>query len=135
MRRSIVVAIKQNESTYEFVYGHSAFGFVGRRGLDQGAFTIKHGVKFCRLQYLVDLDCLGGALKFASVLFAFFLQPSLIAREQGDSSVTTYSAFEAAAVEVDALTWAFDASSVAEAADFPARLAGGLRFELIFELR
>ena len=86
MRQSIVAAIKQTKSTYEFDYGHSAFGFVGRRGLDQGAFTTEHGVKFCRLQYLVDLDCLGGALKFAGVLFAFFLQPGLIAREQGDSS-------------------------------------------------
>jgi hypothetical protein len=72
-----------NEANREIDYGHGAFGFVGRRWLDQSTFTSEHGLKFCRLEYFVDLDCLGGALEFASILFAFLFQPGMIAHQQG----------------------------------------------------
>jgi hypothetical protein len=71
------ILTKRTGRTYEVDYGHCAFRFIRRRWLDQISLASEHGIKFGRLENFIDLDRLRRALKFASILFAFFLQPSL----------------------------------------------------------
>ena len=67
------VVSETDNGTYKVDYGHCAFRFIRRRWLDQISLAFEHGIKFGRLENFVNLDCLWRALKFASILFAFFL--------------------------------------------------------------